>query len=63
MLYSHNFMLISLKVTIIFFDKFPFLYSKFADLITTILHLIILFKSEVDSNKDSLKTVYTTAVM
>ena len=56
-------MLISLKVTIIFFDKFPFLYSKFADLITTILHLIILFKSEVDSNKDSLKTVYTTAVM
>ena len=47
--YFYNFLLTSLKVTIMYIDKLPFWFIKFAVLNTTISHPIFLFKNEVNS--------------
>ena len=54
--YFHNFVLISLKVTMISVEKLPSWYNKLVVLITTILNPIVSFKSEVDSNENSFKS-------
>ena len=54
MTYSHNSVLIVLKVTIISFDRLPLWRNKFNTLIATIPHPIFLFRDEVDSNKKNL---------
>ena len=56
MSYFHNFVLISLKVTMISVEKLPSWYNKLVVLITTILNPIVSFKSEVDSNENSFKS-------
>ena len=56
MSYFHNFVLISLKVTMISVEKLPSWYNKLVVLITTILNPIVSFKSEEDSNENSFKS-------
>lgn len=56
MSYFHNFVLISLKVTMISVEKLLSWYNKLVVLITTILNPIVSFKSEVDSNENSFKS-------
>ena len=54
--YFHNFVLTSLKVTITWFDKLQFWYSKFAVLVITTLHPIIFLTYEVDGKGNSFKS-------
>ena len=61
--YFYNSVLISFKITILFFDKLQIWYNKLTVLITTILTSVILFKSEKDGNEIFLKAVYATATM
>lgn len=51
MTYSHNSVLMLLKVTIISFDRLPIWRIKFNTLIATMSNPIFLFRDEVDSNQ------------
>ena len=61
--YFQNFVSILVKVNRISLDKLLFRYIKFTVLITTILHPILSFESEIDSNGYFFRSSYETVMM